>query len=198
MLQRINEAPGAATQGGGGGFAAGASSRAPLYSRAMSEGKDRTGKEAADLEDLAKRFQDLWQEQMAATAADPEFMEMMGKWMGAFTAGGMSPPGTSMPGMAPAGLAGMPGPMDPAAWMAALQAAMTGAATAGKGRTDDRSASPPATGAKAAADASGAGDVAGDRLERRLAALEQRLERLEAALGKPGGGTAKRTRRRKS
>ena len=53
----------------------------------MSEGKDRDKDAAADLEDLAKRFQDLWRDQMAATAADPEFTEMMGKWMAAFARG---------------------------------------------------------------------------------------------------------------
>lgn len=167
----------------------------------MSEGKGTGTNEAADLADLARRFQDLWQEQMAATAADPEFMEMVGKWMGAFTAGGMGPAGAKPPAMPPTGPAGLPGPMDPAAWMAALQAAMAGVAAAGKGGTDERSergAVPPQAGAKAAAAASGAGDAAGDRLERRIAALEQRLERLEAAIGKPGGGAARRTRRGKS
>ena len=155
----------------------------------MSDGKDRPGKGAADLEGLAKRFQDLWQAQMAASAADPEFMEMMGKWMGAFGAGGMTPPAT-MPGAPPGGLPGMAGPMDPAAWMAALQAAMTGGAAGDGGKGP--------AGATAAAAAPHAGDVGGDGLERRLADLEKRMERLEAALAKAGGGTAKRPRRRKS
>lgn len=154
----------------------------------MSDGKDRPDKGAADLEGLAKRFQDLWREQMAASAADPEFMEMMGKWMGAFAAG------ANPPGAPPFGGPAMPGSMDPAAWMAAMQAALAGGA-AGGDRNDDRT---PKAGAKAAGAASGAGDVAGDELERRLAGFEERLERLEAALGGQGGGPARRTRRRKS
>jgi hypothetical protein len=158
----------------------------------MSDGKDRPGKDAADLEGLARRFQDLWQEQLAASAADPEFIEMMGKWMGAFAAGGARPPGL------PAG--GMAGPMDPAAWMAAMQQALTGAGAAGKDRANDASAGarPPKAGVKAAAAASGTGDVAGDELERRLADLEQRVGRLEAGPGGEGKGAPARTRRRKS
>ena len=162
----------------------------------MSDGKDRDKGAAADLEDLARRFQDLWRDQMAATAADPEFMEMMGKWMAAFGPGAgpakAAPPGM-FPGMSATGPAGA---MDPAAWMAAMQAAMAGAAR--KDEADDARKGAPPAGATAAADASGAGDVAGDGFERRLAALEQRMDRLEAALGGAGGGTAKRTRRRKS
>jgi hypothetical protein len=158
----------------------------------MSDGKDRQGKDAADLEGLAKRFQDLWQEQLAATASDPEFMEMMGKWMGAFAAGGMRPPGM------PAG--GAAGPVDPAAWMAAMQRALGEAGAAGKGRANDASAGakPPKAGAKATAAASGTGDVASDQLERRLADLEQRVGRLEAGPGGEGKGAPARTRRRKS
>jgi hypothetical protein len=170
----------------------------------MSEGKDRGKDAAADLEDLARRFQDLWRDQMAATAVDPEFMEMMGKWMAAFAPGAAQKPGPA-PGMPPGMFPGMPpgmaatgpgGAMDPAAWMTAMQAAMTGAAR--KGGADDGKTGAPSAGAAAAADASGAGDVAGDEFERRLAALEQRMDRLEAAPGGAGGGAAKRTRGRKS
>ena len=158
----------------------------------MSDGKDRTGGGGADLEELAKRFQDLWQEQMAATAGDPEFVEMMGKWMGTFAAAGTHPPS------APSG--GMPGPMDPAAWMAAMQQALAGAGAAGKGRSDDANAGAgrPKAGAAAPAGASGAGDVAIGELERRLADLEQRVGRLEAGPGGKGKGAPARSRRRKS
>ncbi|MDH3230708.1 MAG: hypothetical protein OEN55_13030 [Alphaproteobacteria bacterium] len=158
----------------------------------MGSGKDRPGRDAPDLEGLAKRFQDLWQSQLAATAADPEFMEMMGKWMEAFAAGGSRPPGL------PAG--GVAGPMEPAAWMAAMQQALAGAGAAGRGRANDASAGarPPKAGAKAAAAASGTGDVAGDELERRLADLEQRVGRLEAGPGGKGKVASARTRRRKS
>jgi len=169
----------------------------------MSDGNDSGKDAAADLQDLARRFQDLWRDQMAATAADPEFMDMIGKWMAAFSPTGASrpaqPPGTMpglLPGMFPGTMPGPGGAMDPAAWMTAMQAAMAGAAR--KDGTDDGNTGTTPAGAAAAADASGAGDVAGDEFERRLAALEQRMDRLETALGGAGGGTAKRTRRRKS
>ncbi|MCK5497192.1 MAG: hypothetical protein KAI80_12320, partial [Hyphomicrobiaceae bacterium] len=89
----------------------------------MSDGKDSSKNAAADLEDLAKRFQDLWRDQMAATAADPEFTEMMGKWMAAFARGGGQAPGMPPgmfpgmpPGMFPGAATGPAGTMDPAAW----------------------------------------------------------------------------------
>lgn len=158
----------------------------------MSDGKDRPKTGATDLEGLAKRFQDLWQEQLAATAADPEFMEMMGKWMGALAGGGARPPAT------PAGVA--PGPMDPAAWMAAMQQVMAAGRGAGKEEADDASAGKGGSkaGAAAAAPASGVGDVAGGELEHRLADLERRVERLEAGLGAKGKRAPARSRRRKS
>ena len=164
----------------------------------MSDGKKSDRNAAADLENLAKRFQDLWRDQMAATATDPEFMEMMGKWMGAFAAGSGQAPGIPpgiFPGMPPGMATGPAGAMDPAAWMTAMQAAMTGAARK-DGANEGTGATP--AGATAAADPSGSGDVSGNEFERRLAALEQRMDRLEATLGGAGGGTAKRPRRRKS
>lgn len=159
----------------------------------MSDGKDSEKGAAADLEDLARRFQDLWRDQMAATAADPEFMEMVGKWMAAFAPGGGQAPAM---GVAPTLMQGPAGAMNPAAWMAAMQAAMTGAAAKG-GMHDATTGAAPA-GAAAAADASGAGHVASDEFERRLAAIEQRLDRLETAIEGKGGGAAKRTGRGKS
>jgi hypothetical protein len=161
----------------------------------MNEGKDGRKDAAADLEDLARRFQDLWRDQMAATAADPEFIEMMRKWMALFSGGGGQAP-AAPPGMFP-GMPGVPGlPADPAAWMASLQAAMAGAAVKG-GANDGTTGAAPA-GTASAAHATGAGHVAGDELEHRLAALERRMDRLEAAIGGARGGPAKRTRARKS
>jgi len=48
--------------------------------------------EPPDLETLARRYLDLWQEQVAAMAADPEMSELMGRLMQAMTAG----PGAAM------------------------------------------------------------------------------------------------------
>jgi len=159
----------------------------------MGEGKHRPGGDDAALEDLARRFQDLWQDQLAATASDPEFMEMMGKWMGAFAAAGTRPPA------APPPAAGIAGPMDPTAWMAAVRQAMAAAGAAGEGRADDGPGGRvPAAGAKAAAAASRTGDVGADEFERRLADLERRVDRLEAGLGKARKGASGGTRSRKS
>jgi len=159
----------------------------------MGEGKYRPGRDDAALEDLARRFQDLWQDQLAATASDPEFMEMMGKWMGAFAAAGMHPPAAPPP--AP----GIAGPMDPTAWMAAVRQAMAAAGAAGEGRADDGAGGrAPAAGAKAAAAASRTGDVGADEFERRLADIERRVGRLEAGLGKARKGDPGGARRRKS
>ena len=159
----------------------------------MSNGKDSGKGSGADLEDLARRFQDLWRDQMAATAADPEFMEMMGKWMAAFAPGGVQTPGG---GMSSAMMQGPAGAMNPAAWMAAMQAALMGGAA--KGGTHDAKTGAVQAGAAAAANASGAGHVAGYEFERRLADIEQRLDRLEAAIEGKGRGPAKRTGRGKS
>ena len=147
--------------------------------------KGDTGGDTAGLEDLARRFQDLWRDQMAAMSADSDMAGMMSQWMAAVG-------GAAAPGQPP----GAFNPADPAAWMAAFGAGMPGAST--KDADHDTTAHPPTgpAGAAPAAAASGAGDVADDRLERRLGDLERRLERLEAGVAGKGGGTAKRTRRR--
>jgi hypothetical protein len=49
--------------------------------------------EPPDLDTLARRYIDLWQEQVAAMAADPEMSEIMGRLIQAMTAG----PGAMMP-----------------------------------------------------------------------------------------------------
>jgi hypothetical protein len=50
---------------------AGSGGRAPLYSRAMSD--------EANLDELARRYVELWQDQVSALAADPEFAEALGR-----------------------------------------------------------------------------------------------------------------------
>jgi uncharacterized small protein (DUF1192 family) len=49
--------------------------------------------EPPDLDTLARRYIDLWQEQVAAMAADPEMSELMGRLIQAMTGG----PGAMMP-----------------------------------------------------------------------------------------------------
>lgn len=169
----------------------------------MTDGKKRGGTPEADLEGLARRFQDLWQDQMAAVAADPDFAEMMGKWFGA-AATGAPPPGPTagpfsapFPGMMPGAAFGQ---MDPAAWLKALGLDASGGAAAGSKTADDPTAAKATspTGAKATPASSGSGDAAGHQLEHRLADLEQRLERLEAAIGGTRGSAAKGPRKRRS
>lgn len=158
----------------------------------MTDGKKRGNAPEADLEGLARRFQDLWQDQMAAVAADPDFAEMMGKWFGA-GAGGT--PGAS-PGMMPGASFGQ---MDPAAWLKALGLGASGGAAAGSKTADDPTAAKATspTGAAPAPASSGSGDAAGHQLEHRLADLEQRLDRLEAAIGGTRRSPAKGTRKRR-
>src|SRR5689334_19246817 len=111
--------------------------------------------EPPDLETLARRYLDLWQEQVAAMAADPEMSEFMGRLMQAMTAG----PGASM--MMPWGF------------------------PANQESDGNRpfSSAAPAGGAAPARAASDDGDRDVGELRERLAALEAQLARLEADAG---------------
>jgi len=171
--------------------------------RRMTKPKGRHGGNASDIEDLARRFQDLWREQLTAMAADPEFVEMMGKWMGA--AGGAGPFG--LPPTLPGAVAGTGGAtafggFDNAAWLAALGEGPPAAARGRMEQTDDQTAAgrrgPSQAGPAAASASSRAGRVAGDELERRIADLERRLDRLEAALGAAGRKSPGRARKSRS
>ena len=55
----------------------------PLYFRPMSD--------PADLDQLATRFADLWQDQMAAMAGDPELARLMRRLLGLWGLGGGAP-----------------------------------------------------------------------------------------------------------
>lgn len=124
----------------------------------------------ASVEDLAKRLMDLWQEQMAAIAADPDLMRQMARMMAA------SPFPAMMQGMMQ-GILGAtarppmgPGGDNPYEWWKGEHGAKSPAAT-----------QPIKTGPAAAAPASqpGRGDLA--ELRRNLAGLEARLAELGAA-----------------
>jgi hypothetical protein len=136
----------------------------------MAEDGNQTGPETAPqatVEDLAKRLMDLWQEQMAAIAADPDLMRQMAQMMAAspfpammqgimqgILAAGAQPP------MGPVGTGG-PNPYE---WWKS------------DGAKPSTPARPPAP---AAASQSGGGDLA--ELRRNLAGLEARLAELGAA-----------------
>jgi len=137
--------------------------------------------ETPDLDELAERYLDLWQDQMSALANDPEFAEVMNRLLASSAA--------AMPDMA-------------AAW-AAWPAMMAGLAAGGRtkdgesteqtgtgpggsppgGEGDARAAEGP-SGAEAAAVAPGHRGADLVELARRLAALEDRVAALESRTGK--------------
>jgi hypothetical protein len=60
--------------------------------------------ETPNLQELARRLLDLWQQQLSAWATDPELARSMGAWLEAWTkAGGAAAPWTKAPGLAPGG-----------------------------------------------------------------------------------------------
>jgi hypothetical protein len=125
----------------------------------------------ADLDELARRYLDLWQDQMSALAADKDFTEALQKLM------------TNM------GLAATAGPDAWSAWPA-MMAGLNPAAFAeksGHGQSGDRAGgrdggSPGGSpaGAPSPAHASDGGLARLDEFARRLAALEERIATLEA------------------
>src|SRR5262245_55909636 len=110
--------------------------------------------EPPDLDTLARRYLDLWQEQVAAMAADPEMSDLMGRLLQAMTAG----PGAAM----------MP-------WGFPANQESDG--------NRPFSSAPPKAGPAPARAASDHGDRDVADLRERLAALEQQLGRLEADAG---------------
>lgn len=149
--------------------------------------------EQADLDELARRYLDLWQDQMTALAGDKEFAETVQRLM------------TTM------GMSATAGPEFWRAWpatMAGLQAteqtqgasddqsretgprAPTGSAEGSAAGTAARTAAPAA--------ASDGGEPGLDQFARRLAALEQRIAALEAAGSGRRGGAASKPRKGRS
>ncbi|HVZ01746.1 MAG TPA: hypothetical protein VHA35_19730 [Dongiaceae bacterium] len=123
------------------------------------------------VEDLARRIMDLWQEQMAAIAADPDLMRQMARMMAA----------SPFPAMIQGVVAGMMAAPRPEATQAGLGGANPYEWWKGADGQSKQPASAPApaqTGAAPAAAASepGGGDLA--ELRRHLAGLEARLKEL--------------------
>jgi hypothetical protein len=144
----------------------------------MAEDGKKTGPETppqTSVEELAKRLMDLWQEQMAAIAADPDLMRQMAQMMAASPypammqgiMQGFMAANTQMSPMGPAGNLGQ----NPYEWWKAQNGAGP------QPSTETRPA--PA----AAASQPGGGDLA--ELRRNLAGLEARLAELG---GPPGTG----------
>ena len=152
------------------------------------------------MHDLAKRYLDLWQDQLRAMAADPDMMAAFGRMLAAATGrtGGPSGHQAGAGSDRPADGEGRRGmPVDPFAWWQTAAALPTltsmGGATPfdsvfAAARTAVRTVAEAGSPAAAAA-SDGGGDELHD-LERRLAALEARLAALESG-PRPGRGRAK-------
>jgi hypothetical protein len=127
-----------------------------------------------DLEGLAKRYVDLWQQQMGATLGDPALAQTLAKSFAALSQG-------LNQGMARAAKG------DPQHGQSASEGAAKPAPAA---------KTPPGT--HTAAPASGDPDGELARLKRRLSALEKRIAALEAKPETRGGSAKTRSARRKS
>ncbi len=138
-----------------------------------------------DLNELAERYLDLWQDQMSALASDPEFAEVMNRLLASSTA--------AMPDLAAAWTA----------WPAMMAELGAGGQTKdGKGgeQTEAAPGVPPSgrkgagRGGKSPSRSEAAAVASGDRgtdmveLARRLAALEDRVAALESIPRKGRGG----------
>jgi hypothetical protein len=139
-----------------------------LYSAAMSE--------RAEIDELARRYLDLWQDQMTALAGDQEFAESLQKLMTA---------------MGTAGDAGATAaPEFQRAWMGVMTGQQPGQQPGQPTKaTADDGTPGRAPGAPAAATTPDGGSADVDQLARRLAALEERIAVLEAG-AKPSRGSA--------
>ena len=142
----------------------------------MPDDQPKEGPPAADtpdIEDLARRYVDLWQDQMTALAGDPEFADSLQKMMAAL-------------GVAASGV-----PAAWSAWPAAFGCLMAaGRPDVERGQKSDAGKSAPAPGAAPAAAASDGGGSDLGVLAERLAALEQRVAALEGR----AGGTRRRAK----
>ena len=138
--------------------------------------------EQAELDELARRYLDLWQDQMTALAGDREFAEALQQLMTT-----MSVPG-SVPGSAP----GHAAPEFWRAWTAMMtgqQPSQQTEVSADDG-TGGHAPGPPAT-----ATSPDGGGLDLDLLTRRIAALEERIAALEAGAKRGRRGAAGKSRK---
>src|SRR5579883_510901 len=136
--------------------------------------------EPPDLSQLAKRYIELWQDYLTAAAADPDLIDSLARLFA-----GMGVAASLWPGSWPRRRDAQAGDGGcerdgPPGW--------------GVAATPD--AAPPRAAAASAALGERADDLA--RLARRLAALDERLARLEAGSRQGARGARRQTRRRRS
>ena len=153
--------------------------------------------ERADLDELARRYLDLWQDQMTALAGDQEFAETMQRLM---TTMGLAPTAASELWRAwPATMAGLQA-TEQTQGASDDQSRETGPRAptrSTEGSAAGTEAGTPA-GTAAPTAASDGGESGLDQLARRLAALEQRIAALEAAGSGRRGGAASKPRKGRS
>ena len=141
--------------------------------------------EPVDLDELARRYLDLWQDQMTALAGDQEFAEALQQLMTTMGATTAAPSGVT--------------PEFQRAWLGMMTGQQTEASAddGNRGRAPGAApgAAPRAETAAAAPDDGGA-DL--DRLAGRLAALEERIAALEAGAKRSRGGAAGKPRKPRS
>ncbi|MEX1205497.1 MAG: hypothetical protein WEB85_09630 [Dongiaceae bacterium] len=155
------------------------------YSAAMSDPPEPGAgdAEAPDLDALARRYLDLWQDQVAAVAGDADLIQEMTRLIALI---GAAAGAAAWNGRPPA-----PGP-----------GAVSEAGGGGDGSASDGAGRAAAGGGAAGAAAASASPRRGGddlaRLDRRLAALERRIARLEAGATGAAGRTAGKPRKRRS
>jgi len=144
-----------------------------------------------ELEELARRYVDLWQDQMTALAADPDFAEAMQRVMASLgvTAAGLPAVWGAWPAAMASMLAAAQG-APPAGLQGAAGAKAGGPKKDGStnGRREDVRGNDGAAGSAGPAPAAAASDGGGADLgviAERLAALEQRILALEGGTGRP-------------
>ncbi len=148
-----------------------------------------------DLEELARRYVDLWQDQMTALAADPDFAEAMQRVMASLgvTAAGLPAAWTAWPAaMGSMMAAAQPGSARGQAKGQEKDAGTAERAGPSEAAPIDAAAAKPA-GPPGAAPAAAASDGGGHDLgliAQRLAALEERVLALEGGTG----GTRRRAK----
>ena len=143
--------------------------------------------EPPDLDSLARRYLDLWQDQLAGMAADPEVAETIARTIELMNAGAAQMATAALAAQAVGGEAKEPQPHG-----------ATPEPPSAAGDRPTAASGPAASGTQAAAPAPGHADHDVAELARRIGALEQRIAALEAGPGGKGGGPEKGSRRRRA